>query len=82
MLFEFSLCAAELLFVLIEESNMSEVLGSFFANHAALFTVTKKKKTNKLSIAFQKDEMNICSLILRSGCVLESRKIHIFIANL
>ena len=42
MLFEFSLCAAELLFLLIEESNMSEVLGSFFANHAALFTVTKK----------------------------------------
>ena len=36
MLFEFSLCAAELLFLLIQESNVSEVLGSFFANHAAL----------------------------------------------
>ena len=40
---------------LIEESNTSEVLGSFSADHAALFTVSKNLKTNELSLAFQKD---------------------------
>ena len=37
------------------ESNTSEVLGSFSADHAALFTVSKNLKTNELSLAFQKD---------------------------
>ena len=40
---------------LIEESNMSEVLGSFSADPAALFTVNKNLVTNELSLAFQKD---------------------------
>ena len=40
---------------LIEESNTSEVLGSFAADHAALFTVNKNLP-NELSLAFQKME--------------------------
>jgi len=51
---------------LIEESNTSEVLGSFSADHAALFTVSKNLKTNELSLAFQKDGNPIYSLILTS----------------
>ena len=51
---------------LIEESNTSEVLGSFSADHAALFTVSKNLKTNELSLAFQKDGIPVCSLILTS----------------
>ena len=51
---------------LIEESNTSEVLGSFSADHAALFTVSKNLKTNELSFAFQKDGNPIYSLILTS----------------
>ena len=39
---------------LIEESNTSEVLGSFSADHVALFTVSKNLKTNELSLAVQK----------------------------
>ena len=49
---------------LIEESNTSEVLGSFSADHAALFTVSKNLKTNELSLAFQKDGNPICFLML------------------
>ena len=45
---------------------MSEVLGSFFADHAALCTVSKNLFTNELSLAFQKDGIPICSLILTS----------------
>ena len=48
---------------LIEESNTSEVLGSFSADHAASFTVSKNLKTNELSLAFQKDGNPIYSLI-------------------
>ena len=48
---------------LIEESKMSEVLGSFFADHAALFTVSKNLLTNELSLAFQKDGIPICFLL-------------------
>ena len=51
---------------LIEESNMSEVLGSFSADPAALFTVNKNLVTNELSLAFQKDGNPICFLILTS----------------
>ena len=51
---------------LIEESNMSEVLGSFFADHAALCTVSKNLFTNELSLAFQKDGIPICFLIFTS----------------
>ena len=49
---------------LIEESNTSEVLGSFFADHAALFTVNKNLVTHELSLAFQKDGNPICFLII------------------
>ena len=49
---------------LIEESNMSEVLGSFSADPAALFTVNKNLVTNELSLAFQKDGNPICFLFL------------------
>ena len=68
MLFEFSLCAAELLFILIEERNMSEVRGTFLVTmqHCLLLL---EKLTNNLSIAFQTDEIPICSLILQLGCV-------------
>ena len=45
---------------------MSEVLGSFFADHAALCTVSKNLFTNELSFAFQKDGIPICFLILTS----------------
>ena len=45
---------------------MSEVLGSFFADHAALFTVRKNLLTNELSLAFQKDGNPIYSLIFTS----------------
>ena len=51
---------------LIEESNMSEVLGSFSADPAALFTVNKNFVTNELSLAFQNDGNPICFLILTS----------------
>ena len=52
---------------LIEESNTSEVLGSFSTDHAALFTVSKNLKTNELSLAFQKDGNPIYSLSLRQS---------------
>ena len=45
---------------------MSEVLGSFFADHAALCTVSKNLFTNELSLAFQKDGIPICFLIFTS----------------
>ena len=45
---------------------MSEVLGSFSADPAALFTVNKNLVTNELSLAFQKDGNPICFLILTS----------------
>ena len=48
---------------LIEESNTSEVLGSFCADHAALFTVSKNLLTNELSLSLQKDGNPIYSLI-------------------
>ena len=35
---------------LIEESNMSEVLGSFSADPAALFTVNQNLVTNELTL--------------------------------
>ena len=43
---------------------MSEVLGSFSADPAALFTVNKNLVTNELSLAFQKDGNPICFLFL------------------
>ena len=51
---------------LIEESNTSEVLGSFCADHAALFTVSKNLLTNELSLSLQKDGNPIYSLIFTS----------------
>ena len=42
------------------------MLGSFSADHAALFTVRKNLKTNELSFAFQKYGNPIYSLILTS----------------
>ena len=50
---------------------MSEVLGSFSADPAALFTVNKNLVTNELSLAFQKDGNPICLFMLINICFWE-----------
>ena len=39
---------------LIQDSNVSEVLGFLFADHASLFTASKNFSNKKLGLAFQK----------------------------
>ena len=45
---------------------MSEVLGSFSADRAALYIANRNCKPNELSLVFRKDGFSICFLILTS----------------
>jgi len=45
---------------------MSEVLGSFSADRAALYIANRNCKPNELSLVFRKDGFSICFLISTS----------------
>ena len=54
---------------LSEENEMSEVLGSFSADHAALYTAYRNIIPNELSFVFQKGGLSIYFLIYMCVCV-------------
>ena len=58
---------------LSEENEMSEVLGSFSADHAALYTAYRNIIPNELSFVFQKGGLSIYFLTTKHGSVLLSR---------
>ena len=80
-----SICIFLVLLKLSEENEMSEVLGSFAADHAALYTAYRNIIPNELSFVFQKGGLFIYFLISTScfpgGVPPTKYKNHFLICN-